>query len=405
LEVANEALLRRQPISGWLEQQKDALKLRDDVLREAKEWSTGDKHDDGLVRRGARLESALDLLAKPDFVAILAPASEYLAASHRLESAGRRRARRIQALVFVLFGVICGFIGWINQDFINEQWNWYRTERPFAAANIWPYVVRAAEAERTLKRGDLFRECAPVQDKDYCPEMVVLPTGSFMMGSPSTEDGRFDDEGPQHPVTIAKPFAVSKFAVTFKEWDTCVDHGDCDRRVSDTGWGRGQRPVIKVSWDDAQRYVRWLSRMTRKPYRLLTEAEYEYGARAGMETAYPWGNDIKLNGKAMANCNGCDSPLDRKQTVPVGSFEANAFGLYDVVGNVWSWVEDCYHPRYNDAPSDGSAWSTGGCDRRVARGGSWSNLPGILRSANCYGYPITRLDNLGFRVGRTLLPP
>jgi hypothetical protein len=204
LEVAHEALLRRPPIDSWLAEQKDALKLRDDVLREAKEWNTGGKHDDGLVRRGARLESALDLLAKPDFVAILAPASEYLDASRRLESAGRLRARRVQALVHVLLvGVIGGLIGWINQGFIKEQWNWYWTVRPFAAANIWPYV-RAAEAERALKPGDQFRDCAPVQGKDYCPEMVVLPVGEFMMGSPPDDRGR-GGAGAQGPHRADQP--------------------------------------------------------------------------------------------------------------------------------------------------------------------------------------------------------
>jgi formylglycine-generating enzyme required for sulfatase activity len=400
LEVAHEALLRRPPIDGWLAEQKDALKLRDDVLREAKEWSTSGKHDDGLVRRGTRLESALDLRAKPDFVAILSPASEYLDASRRLESAGRLRASRVQALVYVLLvGVIGGLTGWINQGFIKEQWNWYWKVRPFATANIWPYV-RAAEAERALEPGDPFRECLPVQEKDYCPEMVVLQPGSFMMGSPTTENGRFDDEDPQHSVTIAKPFAVSKFALTFDEWDTCVAYGDCDPRIGDSGWGRGHRPVIEVTWDDAHHYVEWLKRMTGKPYRLLSEAEYEYAARAGTQTAYPWGDQI---GKGNANCNRCGSRWDGKQTAPVGSFAANAFGLHDMAGNVWQWVEDCYHNDYNGARTDGSAWTSGDCGRRVVRGGSMHDTPQILRSANRYMLtPGYRLDNLGFRVGRTL---
>ena len=401
LEVAHEALLRRPPIDGWLEQQKDALKLRDDVLREAKEWNNGGKHDDGLVRRGARLESALDLLAKPDFVAILAPASEYLGACGRLESAGRLRARRIQALAYVLLvGVIGGLIGWINQGFIKEQWkqlSWYWNGRPFAAANILLYVL-AAEAERALKPGETFREC--VKGKDYCPEMVLLQAGSFMMGSPLTGNKRLFDEVPPHLVTIAKPFAVSKFALKFEQWETCVAYGDCDR-VDDSEWGRGRQPVINVTWDDAKRYVRWLSRATGKAYRLLTEAEYEYATRAGKQTPYPWGDNI---GDNKANCIRCGSQWDNRQPAPVGSFEPNLFGLYDMVGNVWEWVEDCYHDTYEGAPTNGSAWITGDCRSHVVRGGSWWNERFSLRSAsrgrNTTG---TRRNGFGFRVAGRLL--
>ena len=168
------------------------------------------------------------------------------------------------------------------------------------------------EAERALKPLASFRECA----KD-CPEMIVMPAGEFMMGSPATEQGRFDHEGPQHKVTIAKPFAVSKFDVTFADWDACVSVGGC-LQVSDCGLGPGTKPVINVSWDDAQQYVAWLSKMTGQPYRLLTEAEWEYAARAGTTTAYSWGDEI---GKGNANCNGCGSQWDNQQTSPVGSFK------------------------------------------------------------------------------------
>jgi len=130
--------------------------------------------------------------------------------------------------------------------------------------------------------------------------MIVVPAGRFLMGSPAGQG--FDRERPAHEVTIAKPFAVAKFALTFDEWDACAARGACRRDVSDSGWGRGRRPAINVSWDDAQAYVKWLSSTTGKPYRLLSEAEYEYAARAGTETKYPWGDDIKLNGKPMANC-------------------------------------------------------------------------------------------------------
>jgi len=221
------------------------------------------------------------------------------------------------------------------------------------------------------------------------------------MGSPTTETGRDYDEGPHH-VTIAKPFAVSKFELTFAEWDTCVTYGEC-AQLSDAGWGRGRQPVIYVSWDDAQHYVSWLSKLTGKPYRLLTEAEYEYTARAGSQTAYPWGADL---GNNNANCNSCGSEWDNKQTAPVGSFGPNKFGLYDVVGNVWEWVEDCYNADYADAPLDGTAWTSGNCNLRVVRGGSWSAGPRNLRSAARYEVSTDLRDRrFGFRIGRILGAP
>ena len=226
----------------------------------------------------------------------------------------------MQALVdALLVGIIVGLVAWINQAYIKNQWKWYSTVRPFAAAKIWPHVLTPV-AEHALKPGDIFRECASESGKDHCPAMVVLPGGSFTMGSPATEQDDKTTERPEHQVTIAKPFAVSKFLVTFEEWDTCAAYGDCNPNISDDGWGRGSQPVINVTWDDAQQYIGWLSRMTGKPYRLLSEAEYEYAARAGMQTAYPWGNDI---GKGNADCNGCGSRWDARQPAPVGSFAPN----------------------------------------------------------------------------------
>ena len=254
-----------------------------------------------------------------------------------------------------------------------------------------------AAQERALKAGDSFNEGAD------CPEMIVVPAGRFTMGSPEGQGN--DSERPAHEVTIAKPFAVAKFTLTFDEWDACAAGGGCRSDVSDSGWGRGRRPAINVSWDDAQAYVKWLSRITGKPYRLLSEAEYEYAARAGSETKYPWGDDIKLNGKPMANCDGCGSQWDGNQTAPVGSFPANAFGLYDVVCNVWEWTEDCWNETYRGAPVDGSAWTSGDCSARVVRGGTWHSFPGGLRSANRSGYATGfRYNDLGFRVARTLSP-
>ena len=182
--------------------------------------------------------------------------------------------------------------------------------------------------------------------------MVVIPAGSFLMGSPEGEEGRLDREGPQHPVTIGAPFALGKYEVTFDEWDACVAAGGCEHRPDDQGWGRGTRPVINVSWEDAHQYVAWLSGETGETYRLPSEAEWEYAARAGTTTRYFWGdgedpacgsaNIYDQVGKAADDYGGASFGCDDgfAETAPAGSFRANAFGLHDVSGNVWEWVED-----------------------------------------------------------------
>jgi len=261
---------------------------------------------------------------------------------------------------------------------------------------VRPYVL-TAEAERALKPGDFFRECA----KD-CPEMVVVPAGEFMMGSTPDESDHYDNEGPLHRVTIARPLAVSKFEVTFEQWDACVAVGTC-AHVPDSNMGRETRPVINVSRYHAQQYVTWFSKMTGRSYRLLSEAEWEYAARAGTTTAYSWGDEL---GKNNANCNGCGSEWDGRRTAPVGSFAPNQFGLYDMHGNVWEWVEDCLHTNYEGAPDDGSAWiAQGDCNNRVIRGGSWIGYPVGLRSALRFWFSADdHGTDLGFRVARTLNP-
>jgi formylglycine-generating enzyme required for sulfatase activity len=315
----------------------------------------------------------------------------------------RRPMRFFRALAYAaLVAIIIGLIGWINQSELKRQWQWYAITRPFRQAKILPHVL-TAQAEGALKPGDAFRECAVEPEQDYCPAMIVVPSGSFLMGSPQTEPNRYDDEGPQHEVTIAQPFAVSKFELTFDEWDACADKGDCAQGIPDSGWGRGMQPLINITFEDAQRYVAWLAAMTGKPYRLLSEAEYEYATRAGTQTIYPWGNEVDTN---RANCGGCGSRWDGKQTAPVGSFAPNAFGLYDMVGNVWEMVADCYHNSYQGAPADGSAWTSGGhCASRVLRGGSWGDGVDDVRSAlRLGGYTGGHTSGLGFRVARTLTP-
>jgi formylglycine-generating enzyme required for sulfatase activity len=254
------------------------------------------------------------------------------------------------------------------------------------------------ERARSLKPRDVFNECT------NCPEMIVVPAGRFTMGSPANELGHGSQEGPQHWVTFAQQFAVGEFALTFEEWEACIVDGGCNGyRPPDRGWGRGRLPVINVSWDDVRSYVAWLSKKTGKTYRLLSEAEREYVTRAGTTTAYWWGDEI---GKGNANCNGCGSQWDNKQTAPVGSFAANAFGLYDMHGNVGEWTQDCWQDNYNGAPADGSARTSGDCSRRGVRGGSWYVAPVYLRSA--YRGKTTTNDRngtLGFRVSRTLLAP
>lgn len=253
-----------------------------------------------------------------------------------------------------------------------------------------------------------FRDCP-----DGCPEMVVVPQGSFAMGSPASkrqalnrELGEFfANEGPRKVVTIAKPFAVGVFEVTWAQWDKCVAEGACDGAApeatgGDNGWGKGKRPVIEVSWHHAKAYAAWLSEKTGYKYRLLTEAEWEYAARARSQTDFSWGENV---GVAKANCNGCRSRWDNVQAAEVGKFPPNDFGIHDMHGNVAEWVEDCWEDNYESLPSDGSARTKGKCMLRVVRGGAWNLRPMYLRSAarDCY-HPDDQLNTVGFRVARTI---
>jgi formylglycine-generating enzyme required for sulfatase activity len=235
--------------------------------------------------------------------------------------------------------------------------------------------------------------------------MVMVTAGSVMMGSPVGEGN--GDERPQHTVTIEKPFAVARFAVTFDEWDACAADGGCNGYAPmDQGWGRGRRPVINVSWDDASAYAAWLSRKTGKTYRFLSEAEREYVTRAGTTTPFWWGAPIATS---QANYDGTvaydNAPAGeyRGKTLPVDSFQPNDWGLYQVHGNIWEWVADCYRDSYAGSPTDGSAWTSAECSFRVLRGGSWISSSRDLRSANRYWYAAdVRRADVGLRLARTL---
>jgi len=253
-----------------------------------------------------------------------------------------------------------------------------------------------ADEERRLAEGDLLRPGRVFRDCPDCPEMVVVPAGEFIMGSPASEAERNDDEGPQRKVTIPRPFAVGKFEVTFIEWEACVTGDGCksNPRPSDSGRGKGRRPVVNVSWHDAKEYADWLSRKTGKSYRLLSEAEWEYAARAGTTTRYAFGHAITQR----------QAQFKARWTALVGSFPANKFGLHDMHGNATEWVEDNWHPDYQGAPIDGSVWSGGDTSLRVLRGGDWRGIfPTFLRSASRFSLqPNVRDYCCGFRLSRTL---
>jgi formylglycine-generating enzyme required for sulfatase activity len=246
-----------------------------------------------------------------------------------------------------------------------------------------------ATPSRELSTSGGFKDCTE------CPEMVSLPAGSFTMG-----DNKGDrSEKPAHKVTIKKPFAIGKFEVTVGEWKSCVTDGAC-KPTSDEVQNVDDAPVRDISWADATDYVKWLSRKTNQEYRLPTEAEWEYAARAGTQTTYWWGNNMQ-SGKA--NCKDCGGQTSYEHPSKVGNYEPNPFGIHDMNGNVWEWVDDCWHRNFQGAPRDGSAWTDGNCAVRVIRSGSWRNDKTYVHSASRFKYDayIRYIQN-GFRVAKTL---
>lgn len=247
---------------------------------------------------------------------------------------------------------------------------------------------------------------AAFKDCDVCPEMVVVPSGQFIMGSAPGDPGRQASEGPAHEVRIPKPFAIGKFEITFDDWEACALEGGCNGyQPKDSGWGRGRRPAIYISWDDAKAYVDWLGQRTGKAYRLPSEAEWELAARGGTTSPYATGALITT---AQANFDASNAGGGRRPgayegtTIEVGSFPPNPFGLSDVHGNVAEWVEDCWNPSHAGAPDDGSPRG-GDCKRRVLKGGAWYYERDYLRASSRMSYPKgVRLNVVGFRVARAL---
>ena len=402
--MAHETIFRRwDKLRIWIADEREFLIWRDGLEAARRAWQATPlaSQNDALLVGFALLQARRwDAKRAQDI-----PAADRSFIWHSRKELRQWRKIRAQAIVGLLTVVIAALLGaWWNQEWLIERF--------YAMANV--HALSAAQ-EQALKPKDTFKRMHRLPRDGRRAGRSVL-----IMGSPTNEIGRHQNEGPQHVVTIAKPFAVSMFELTFTEWDACVAHGDCDANVGDNGWGRGQQPVINVGWQDAKTYLAWLSRITGEKYRLLTEAEYEYAARGGTQTTYPWGDDIKPSGKAMANCAGCGGQWEGKQPSPVGSFAPNQFSLYDMVGNVQEWVEDCNHGDYSNAPTDGSAWLVGDCLTRVTRGGGFEqifqviniragiavqdpqNAPTVRSVLRLPLQPGTRSNGSGFRVARTI---
>jgi len=311
------------------------------------------------------------------------PSDEIFRRADRERRAAARRKRRVQIVLgaLVLLLALAG-LGWRYQDYLSEQYQWYVVMGP---------SVLPVERELGLKPGDEFTDCSR-----GCPRMVVVPAARFAMGSPKNEGQ--DWEHPQHEVTISKAFAVGKFEITFEEWNACVAAGACYDPLH-VDWTRGKgRPASEINWSDAKQYAAWLSKLSGKVYRLPTEAEWEYVARAETTTPFFFGISVGPLGDYAWTADNA------KTSQPVGQKNPNPFGLYDIYGNVAEWVEDCLHMSYDGAPIDGSAWDEG-CpgNMRVARGGAFLLPPYAAASASREQSTYdSRLSWYGLRIAREL---
>jgi len=275
--------------------------------------------------------------------------------------------------------------------------------KPAPSLSVGPAPTIAADEPG----GEVFKEC------DHCPEMVVVPAGKAMLGSPIGESGRQMTEMTPHEVDVAKPFAVGRATITFDEWDACLAEGGCANwRPGDYGFGRGGQPVIFVSWNDAQGYVDWLKRKTGQPYHLLSEAEWEYAARGCVDLKCPrapfWFGAITPEiavYDSRYSYQGSPKAAPALKTAPAESGKPNPFGLYNILGNVRQWTADCWNATPSSAPSNGAPVTTGDCSARATRGGSWDNKPAELRAAaRSWESADERSPYVGFRVARTLAP-
>jgi len=365
LEVAHEALFRSwDRLVAWLNADREFLLWRQRLRRDIDEWERNE-HDESMLLRGP----------------VLAEAERWLQHKKNLtdeechfirQSAKAQLRRKTLAAGTVMLSLLSlGFVWWFTHNQLSLHMLVWLLRAPFG------YTPE--------------------------PQMVDVRPGSFLMGSPESDGKAEASEKPQHRVVVHKPFRIGKFEVTFDEYDFFV-HLTGRRLPDHNGWGRGRQPVINVTWDDAQAYAAWLRERTGRRYRLTTEAEWEYTARAGTTTVYWWRDELPAT--RHANCADCGNEWSNKRAAPVGAFLENPWGLHDTAGNVGEWVQDCMHENYQGAPSAGnSAWedANGNCLMRMLRGGSWNNGAWFARSAFRIWYvPDYQSASIGFRLAQDL---
>ncbi|WP_353257895.1 SUMF1/EgtB/PvdO family nonheme iron enzyme [Hyphomonas sp.] len=424
VEVAHEALFREwSRLRDWLEPERARLEALRGLKLAALSWGRHTRQGEFLTHFGERLKAASALERHDRYGPQLSAEDRaYLAAARKSEKRAQGQRRRLQVLSgAAVMALAAGGAGYMNRA---------------ALGTAFETHVQIAELSRdqlaALEPGAAFRDCRlKALCPEWLPEMVVLPAGTFMMGSPESDPGSSSDEYPQREVSVAR-FASGRFEVTHDEWAACVEKTDqlaykADKEKSETGdavyrvgceeveasgFGRDQNPVINVSWDDAQGYVRWLNLMVSGNadsglYRLLSEAEWEYAARGVTRadapvTRFSWGNGDPVCTRGAAHGAVFDA-CGNDATQPVGFSAPNPFGLHDMHGNVWEWTEDCWNETYNGAPADGAVRTSGDCSRRVVRGGSWYDGPQGLRSVSRLRSDASfRNYDVGFRVARTL---